>query len=178
MKRMASLRRQFAGFLPLLILIGLAAGGDIAEPLQSASPATKQGSLAIIVNRSNAVENLSFTELRKIFLGERTSWPGGRKVTLTMLERGHQEREAVLRQIYHMSEEDFSAYFLHATFTGEVQSAPKELATPAGVRKFVSLVPGAIGCVGVEDVDDSVKLIKIDGLMPADPRYKLAAKAH
>src|SRR5207253_8531806 len=43
---------------------------------------TSGQSLAIIVNQSNPVENLSFTELRRIFLGERSHWPNGRRITL------------------------------------------------------------------------------------------------
>ena len=43
-------------------------------------------SLAIIVNRDNPVENLSMAELRTVFLGERSHWPNGRRITLVMME--------------------------------------------------------------------------------------------
>src|SRR6266567_4132846 len=56
--------------------------------------------LAILVNRSNPVENLSFAELRKVFLGEQNHWSNGRRITVVMLEPGKQERQAVLTQIY------------------------------------------------------------------------------
>jgi hypothetical protein len=41
------------------------------------------------------------------------------------------------------------------------------------VRKFVFNVPGAIGYVRPEDVDESVKVIKINGLLPSDADYVL-----
>ena len=47
--------------------------------------------LAIIVNQSNPVDNVSFQELRTIFLGERSHWPNGRRITLVMLEPGQPE---------------------------------------------------------------------------------------
>src|SRR5690348_9890610 len=61
-------------------------------------------SLAIVVNQSNPVDNLSFQELRKIFLGERSHWPNGRRITLVMIPPGRPERAAILSELYHMSE--------------------------------------------------------------------------
>ena len=58
---------------------------------------TAEQSLAIIVNQSNPVDNVSLQELRTIFLGERSHWPNGRRITLVMLEPGQPERKAVLR---------------------------------------------------------------------------------
>jgi hypothetical protein len=43
-------------------------------------------------------------------------------------------------------------------------------------NKFVSLVPGAIGYVYAGDTDDSVKIIKIDGVGPDGAGYKFALK--
>jgi hypothetical protein len=78
-----------------------------------------------------------------------------------------------LRLIYRMSERDFNRYFLHGTFTGETQSVPKTLATAAGVDKFVFNVPGAIGYVRASEVDDSVKVVRVDGRAPRDGGYPL-----
>ena len=88
---------------------------------QSNSPAEQ--SLAIVVNLSNPVDNLSMQDLRSIFLGERSHWPNGRRITLVMLEPGQPERKAMLREIYHMSENDFSRHFLQGLFTGSVRFA-------------------------------------------------------
>ena len=129
-------------------------------------------SLAIIVNRSNPVEDLSYAELRRIFLGERSHWPNGRRITLVMMEPGQPERKAVLREIYRMREEDFNKHFLRGLFTGEVFVSPKTLATPVGVRKFVFNVPGAIGYLLAADVDSSVKVIRVDGRLPQDREYR------
>lgn len=134
-------------------------------------------SLAIIVNQSNPVDNVSFQELRTIFLGERSHWPNGRRITLVMLEPGQPERKAILRTIYRMTESDFSRHFLQGLFTGEVFVSPKTLANPVGVRKFVFNVPGAIGYVRAADVDDTVKVIRVDGHLPDDKDYALRIPA-
>lgn len=146
-------------------------GGGEAPAPQATNPAEQ--SLAIVVNQSNSIENLSTQELRTIFLGERSHWPNGRRITLVMMEPGQPERRAVLREICRMSENDFTRHFLQGLFTGEVFVSPKTLATPVGVRKFVFNVPGAIGYVRAGDVDDSVKVIRVDGHLPEDKEYSL-----
>jgi hypothetical protein len=138
-------------------------------PVQAAS----DQNLAVIVNLSNPVENLSLADLRKIFLGERTHWPNGRRITLVMMEPGQPERAVVLRDICQMNENDFNNHFLHGLFTGEVLVSPKILATPVGVRKFVFNVPGAIGYLRATDVDASIKVVRVDERAPEDKGYRL-----
>lgn len=127
--------------------------------------------LAIVVNRSNPVENLSFAELRKVFMGEQSHWSNGRRITVVMLESGKTERQAVLSRIYQMDDKDYNSYFLHNMFTGEVHAAPVALASPADVLKYVLNVQGAIGYVRTMEADDSVKVIRVDGVLPCEKDY-------
>jgi ABC-type phosphate transport system substrate-binding protein len=167
-----------AGLLFLWIGAGFLAASLLpaAHPARrppSVPPAASDLNLAIVVNKSNPIENLSMAELRRVFLGERSHWPNGRRITLVMMESGQLERDAVLHQIYQMSETDFNNHFLRGLFTGEVFVSPKTLATPVGVRKFIFNVPGAIGYVRSTDVDESVKVIRIDERLPEDKGYRL-----
>jgi ABC-type phosphate transport system substrate-binding protein len=132
-----------------------------------------QHALAIIVNRSNPVENLSLAELRKIFMGERSRWPSGHRVVVTMMESGHPERDAILREVYDMSENGYRDYFLRERYTGGAPTSPKTLSSSIILRKFVFNTPGAIGYLRASDVDDSVKVVSIDGRLPDELDYKL-----
>ena len=58
-----------------------------------------------------------------------------------------------------------------------MQSAPKRLSTGSGVRRFIFNVPGAIGFTRASEVDATVKLVRVNGLTPADPRYPLRIAA-
>jgi len=129
--------------------------------------------LAIVLNRANPVDNLLEKDLRQIFLGERSHWPDGHRITLVMMDEGAPERRAVLLQICRMNEADFARHFLHGLFTGEVFVSPKTLATPVGVRKFIFNVPGSIGYLSSSDVDTTVKVVRIDGVLPGEKGYKL-----
>jgi ABC-type phosphate transport system substrate-binding protein len=159
---------------PAIVVVMLATAA-LVEPLaQSHVQATRQKeSLAIIVNRENSVDNLSMAELRTIFLGERGHWPNGRRITLVMMETGQPERDTLVRDVCRLSESDLRRRFLQGLLTGEVLVSPKTLATPVGVRKFVFNVPGAVGYLRPEDVDESVKVIRIDGHLPSEADYPL-----
>lgn len=135
--------------------------GTISEPL------------AIVVNRSNPVDSLTFAELRNIFLGNRNYWTNGKRITIVMREPGDPTRLTILRDVCAMNEDQFKNHFLHGLFTGEILVSPKILVSPSGMRKFVFNVPGAIGYLRLEDLDDTVKVIRVDELLPGDKGYKL-----
>ena len=124
-------------------------------------------------DRANPVEDLSFAELRQYFLGERTRWPNGRRVTLVMRDSTRPERDAVLRVVYEMREQDFRAHFLRAKFTGELPEEPREFDTTSRVVNFVFLQPGAVSYVRADEVAPSVKVLSVDGLLPGEAGYKL-----
>lgn len=147
--------------------LGSAAASPFADQLNPTEP------LVIVVNHSNPINELSFDELRRIFLGSRSHWPNGRRITLVMREPGEPERKTVLHDVCGMNEDQFKNHFVHGLFTGEILVSPKILASPVGVRKFIFNVPGAIGYLRVGDVDDSVKVVRIDELLPDDKSYKL-----
>ena len=168
-------RIKFVGPLGLAAL-ALALLARQAAECAPASPAEQEAAiqpLAIIVNRSNTVDALSTSELRRVFLGDRSHWPNGRRITLVMRDPGEPERRSMLRDVYQMSESDLKNHFLHGLFTGDILVSPKILATAVGVRKFVFNVPGAIGYVRLSDVDDTVKVLRVDELSPEDKGYRL-----
>jgi hypothetical protein len=161
------------------LLIGAGPSWSVRNPGFSPDGTSGSGqSLAIIINRSNPIENLSSAELRRIFLGERGHWPNGRRITIVMMEPGQPERATVLHDICQMNENEFSNHFLHGLFTGEVLVSPKTLATPVGLRKFVFNVPGAIGYLRTSDVDSSVRIVRIDERYPDDRGYPFHVLSH
>ncbi|HEV2704771.1 MAG TPA: hypothetical protein VGV59_02535 [Pyrinomonadaceae bacterium] len=160
-----------------VVLVAAAAWARQDEARTASSTTSGQApsdALAIIVNRSNPVDNLSSAELRQYFLVERTRWPNGRRVSLVMLATGQPEREAVLRLIYRMRERDFHEHFLHARFTGVVLEEPRVRDTSSRVLNFVFLQMDALAYVRASETAGApVKVVRIDGLLPGEPGYKL-----
>ena len=64
---------------------------------------------------------------------------------------------------------------MHANFNGESGGAPKAMASGAAVRALVTSIPGAIGFLRVSDVNDSVKVISVDGVAAGSAGYKVKA---
>jgi len=115
--------------------------------------------ISIIVNKSNPAGDLSVADVRKIFVGDKSTWSNGKRITVLMLAPGTPARDDVLRDIYKMSEGDYGKYFLQAAFTGKVDAPPKDVASDSDVKQAVAANPGAIGYVKSSDVDDSVKVV-------------------
>jgi len=133
--------------------------------------------LAIVVNRSNPLSEISLADLRRVFRGQRTRWSNGRRVTLVMRDPGAPERNAILQSLYGLEEQQYRRTYLQAVFSGEATDAPKTLASTNGVLRFVYNVPGAIGYVRARDVDASVKTLRVDGRLPGESGYRLEVSA-
>jgi phosphate transport system substrate-binding protein len=130
--------------------------------------------LAVVVNKDNPADNVTKAQLRKMLLGEQREWSHGKKVAALLRSSGP-ERDAVLRSICSMSSLEFEQYFVHANFNGETGGAPKSLASAVVIRQLIVSVPGAIGFLRTSDVNESVKVIKLDGAAPGSAGYKLKA---
>jgi ABC-type phosphate transport system substrate-binding protein len=113
----------------------------------------------IIVNKANTIEDLSLADAKKAFMGDKSTWPSGKRVTVLMLAQGSPERAVILREIYKMPEDQLGQYFVQAAFAGKVSAPPKDVGSPAQMRQAVAANPGAIGYVKKEEVDDTVKAV-------------------
>lgn len=164
--RMAPLRLALGALLLSLLALAPSTGhAQVAEPL------------AIVVNRSNPLAEISLVDLRRVFRGQRSRWTNGRRVTLVMRDPGAPERDAILRSVYGLDEAEYRRAYLQAVFSGQTSDAPRTLASSNGVLRFVYNVPGAIGYVRARDVDASVKTLRVDGRLPGEPGYRLEVSA-
>jgi ABC-type phosphate transport system substrate-binding protein len=157
----------------LIVVVALCSSRGVRAQLSPPTRSKPGGSLAIVVNLANPIDNLSAAELRSLFLERKSHWPNGRRIAVAMLDSPYPERRSALRQIYRMDENAYQDYFIKAIFRGEVFAAPRTLASPELMRKFVFNAPGAIGYLRSSDLDDTVKVVKIDGRLPEEKNYRL-----
>ena len=144
-------RIQFWFFAAALLI----AGG--AALLRQAAAAGEE--VDIIVNKDNMVGDLPVADARKIFMGDKTNWPNGKRVTVLMMASGQPERDRVLHDVYKMTEDQYQQYFTQAAFAGKVSAPPKDVPSAAQMKQVVAGYAGTIGYVKKEDVDDSVKVV-------------------
>jgi len=135
--------------------------------------ALAQGTVfAVVVNANNSVTNLSLLDLRKLFSGSKHSWPGGSPVKLIVRAPGCQERLALLR-LLGMSEGEYRQYWTGQVVRGEADAEPLVVPSFGMAKEAVAAFPGGITLVEVTSIQPGMKVIRIDGHLPSDPRYPL-----
>jgi len=149
----------------------------LQQPHSLIAPRASWEGLAIVVNQKNRLDTVTLGQLRQIFSGEQKWWSSARRVTLVAMPRGTAERQTVLRVIYRMKNSDLDKYFFLGVFRGEFSTSPTTLATPGEVRKFVVNTPGALGYLRASDVDSSLKVVRVNGLLPEDDGYPLRLRS-
>lgn len=137
------------------------------------SQATQRQAVAIVVNPKSSMTDLSFAELRRIFLGERQFWPDRSKITLLVRAPVAREREVVLNQIYRMDEDQFREYWIGKMFRAEVAGGPKIVYSSDMAMTLVGVIPGSITFVLASAVTANARVLRIDGKLPSDPGYPL-----
>jgi|SRR5208282_3623210 len=142
----------------LFTILTLALAASCTQP-RSVGASLEQ--VDIVVNKSNSLNSLSREEARRIFMGEKSSWPGGKHITVLMLAPGHVERALILREVYEMNESDYTKYFLQEVFTGHIQFPPKDITSAQQMKAHLAANPGAIGYLSQPDVDGSLKVLLV-----------------
>ena len=138
-----------------------------------ALPAMAAAPVAIVVGPMAPVDDLSFAEVRKVFLGERQFWNPKTRVVLLMRAPVSPERDVVLRTIYQMSEAQFRQYWISKVFRADVAAGPKIVYSTETAYELVAAIPGAIAFVDADKIPKGLKVVKIDGKLPGDQGYPL-----
>jgi hypothetical protein len=134
------------------------------------SAGAQTGGVAVVVNEKNPVNNLSAPELRKLFAGERHAWAGGLPVKIFVRAPGASERVVMLK-LLGMSESEYKRYWAGQVYRGEAQAEPVGLFSNGMQREAVLLYPGALALVNVQDLKLGMKVVKVNGHMPAETGY-------
>src|SRR3989338_4979418 len=134
----------------------------LAAALLLVPTAAWAGSIAVIVNKSSSVEAISLAELRRIYQGQKTRWSDGATIMVVNRSAASAIRAAFYRLVHNADpEQEFYQKGSPIPFNPVPQES--DIAT----RRLVSRMPNAIGYVGAEQVDDTVKIVAIDGGRPA-----------
>ena len=132
--------------------------------------------VAVIVNKSNPIATLTMAQLRKILLSQEARWASGSKIIVWMTMPGQRERAGTLKLVCGMSETDFTLHFMHASFVGDGGDLPKTAGSGPLVRQSIAGAVNGVGIIWASQVDDSVKVVAIEGARPGQPAYKLTVK--
>jgi ABC-type phosphate transport system substrate-binding protein len=134
-------------------------GDDSATATSKPQP----GKLVVVVSKENPVDSLSMDELRRIFLRQVTNWKDGEAVSV--FERpsdspiGREFSQRVLKK----TAEELKTYWMELQVTRGMKP-PKVLRSANMVKEYLQRVRGGIGYIHENEVDESVKVVKIPEL--------------
>lgn len=157
---------RFAFFLLAVVGAGLAPAGAPAQ-------ATQSSAVAIVTNSLTRTDDLTFLELRKIFLGDKQFWNDNSRIILLVRAPVARERDVVLNKIYRMGEAQFQQYWIAKIFRAEVSSKPKIVYSTDVTRELVTALPGSIGFMPADRVGRGMKVLRINGKLPGERGYPL-----
>jgi ABC-type phosphate transport system substrate-binding protein len=161
-------RRSFL----LSLAVGCVSAATLTTVLVRAQ-AVKAGDLAIVVHPSVPINQVTFAELRQVFLGDKQYWTRDIPVVLLIRAPTSVERSAVLDVIYQMKEPQFKQYWIAKIFRAEMTSPPKIVYSNESANQLVSAIPGAIAFMVAADVKPGLKVVRVDGHLPGEAGYRL-----
>ncbi len=120
--------------------------------------------MAVVVNKNNAVQNVTSAHLAKIFKGEVKAWPDGRTIVL-VLHNASPGEMATLEHLNKMTEPEMKAMLV------SYKDSIRTVKSDAEIIDAVASTPGAIGLVEVRSITDRVSVVKVDGKLPLESGY-------
>ncbi len=133
----------------------------------------EDSAVAIVVHPNVQVSDLSTSQLRRIFLADQQFWPDKSRIVLLVRAPEADERKMVLDRIYEMNESQFRKYWIAKIFRAEVAALPKIVFSSNMAQELVTAIPGSITFIPSSEIDSSIKVLSIDGLLPDQPGYSL-----
>jgi len=131
------------------------------------------GDIAVVVGPDTPADDLSFADVRKLFMGDRQYWNSNLRVTLLIRAPAARERDVVLKTIYGMTEAQFRQYWISKIFRLETSIGPKIVYSTEMASELAAAIPGAVTFMDSANVPKSLKIVKIDGRSPGEKGYRL-----
>ncbi|MFH2000257.1 MAG: substrate-binding domain-containing protein [Planctomycetota bacterium] len=122
-------------------------------------PDDETGKVVIIVHPDVVDEELTVDQIRDIFLGNKTQWANGNKITFFILKNS-ETHDSFLKNYVNKSGSQYTKYWRYQVFTG-VGRAPKSFTTEGKLVDYVARTPGSIGYLSEKEAEKS-SLLQID----------------
>jgi hypothetical protein len=129
--------------------------------------------LALISNKSNSVQSVTFAELVRVCKGTVSRWPDGKPVSFITRDPAAPEMKLVLEKVYGMSKDEVNALIASANHGRHDHPAIVVVESDDAAVKKVESTPGSVGLVDVYSISGGVKVLKVGEKLPLEPGYPL-----
>jgi len=134
--------------------------------------------IAVVVNKSNPVTDISYNELKQILEARKQYWGNGERITLIFKSIVSNETRTLIDMVYKIKYDEFDKYWFLKVYNNKIMEFPKILHSTGTINILVSEISGAIAFIGVTEVSKrgNIKILKINGKMPGEDGYPFNIK--
>lgn len=117
--------------------------------------------VTVIVNKENSITEISKSDLKKIFMGKKSTWDSGQKI-IPMHLKLDSDDGIKFTKLLNTNPNRFKAKWLKIVFSGKA-TPPQRFKTSLQIDEILNLIPGGIGIVsgGYVPKNPNVKVIKV-----------------
>ncbi len=122
------------------------------------------GEILIIVNKNSPLEDISFTQLSKIYRGKNLEWDRGERIVVVNRDVRSDVRRAFYKKV--LKSRPTQKFFLSRSPIPFRTIVQKSI---LGVTRFVASEKNAIGYVYFSELtgdERGIKILKVDGVIP------------
>jgi hypothetical protein len=152
---------------------GVLAGVASQLPAGSAQAALEPEALAIVVAKSSPIVSLSQYELKRLYLGSLITDSSGQRIIAFHQAPSSPDRLRFEQRVLGMTPDELARYWIDRKIRGQ-GGAPKAVTPVELLQKVVSKLEHSVAYVRVANVQPDVRVITVDGRLPADSGYGLS----
>lgn len=157
----------------VLVVLALLAGTPVHAGPGSES-AGASGAYSIIVGPGVQITDLALRDVSRLLLGERRFWRSDLPVVVLVPPSGSAARRFLFERVFHMTEQAYRRHTLELLYRGELDYAPKVVASIEDLVAFTAASAGAISIVPTtQTLPATVRVLRVDGRLAGAPGYAL-----
>ncbi len=126
--------------------------------LLATSEVVSADDVIIICNKSVKAQSLNQDDVRSIFLGRKTTWDDGSKISFTTMKEG-EAHESFVETYVGKTGFQFDTYWKKLVFTGRAMS-PKAFTEAAEIMNYVASTDGSIGYIPASALNEGIQVIR------------------
>jgi hypothetical protein len=134
--------------------------------------ASDRAILAVVVARGSTLQDLSLSELKRIFTNEGDTEPSGQRYVPFNHPPHTTDRVAFDKIVLGMSADEVSQFWIERKIRG-LPGPPRSVDSLSLLLRLIGRLPGAIGYARPAQLTAEVRAIRVNGKFPNDPAYPL-----
>jgi len=129
--------------------------------------------LSVVVARGSAVQDLSLSELKRIFTNEGDKDPSGQRYLPFNHPPHTTDRVAYDQVLLGLAADEVSQFWIERRIRG-LPGPPRSVDSLSLLLRLIARLPGAIGYARPAQLTGDVRAIRVNGKLPNDASYPLA----